>query len=51
MKSNKEVAITGAYESIYAKLIETGIIPILHYLNNETSKELIALTMKNKLKF
>ena len=49
MKSNKDAAITEAYESIYAELKEADITPILQYLDNETSKELIAAIKKNKL--
>lgn len=41
MKSNKGAAIIEAYDSIYNKLIEAGIVPVLQYLDNEVSKELI----------
>ena len=41
MKSNKGTAITEAYESIYANLKEVRITPILQYLDNEASTELI----------
>ena len=51
MKSNKGAVITEAYDSIYTELTEAGITPILQYLDNETSKELIALTKKNNLKY
>ena len=50
MKNNKGQAITTAYESIYNKLTEAGITPILQYFDNETSTELIALIRKNKFK-
>ena len=36
---------------IYDELTEAGIIPILQYLDNETSKELIASIKKRNLKF
>ena len=51
MKSNKGAASTDAYESIYAILTDTGITPILQYLDNETSKELITTIKKNNLKY
>ena len=51
MKSNKGAAITAAYESIYTELTEAGITPILQYLDNETSKELIASIKRNNLKY
>ena len=51
MKKNKDQAITTVYKSIYNELTEAGIAPILQYLDNETSKELIALIKKNNLKF
>ena len=51
MKLNKGAAITEAYEWIYTELIEAGINPILQYLDNETSKELIALIKKKNLKY
>ena len=51
MKLNEGAAIMEAYESIYAELTDTSIIPILQYLDNETSKELIASIKKNKLKY
>ena len=41
MKLNKGSAIIAAYNSIYNELIDTSIIPILQYLNNEVSKKLI----------
>ena len=41
MKTNKGQAITTAYEAIYKKLTEAGIIQILQYLENETFIELI----------
>ena len=46
MQSNKGTAITEAYKYIYAELIETGITPILQYLDNKTSKESIASIIK-----
>ena len=51
MKSNKGSAITDAYESIYTELTDAGITPILQYLDNETSKELITAIKKNRLKY
>ena len=51
MKNNKGQAITTAYEAIYNELTEASITPILQYLDNKTSKELIALTKKKNLKF
>ena len=51
MKSDKGAAITNAYELIYAKLIDAGIIPIQQYLDNETSKKLIASIKENDLKY
>ena len=51
MKINKGEAIITAFESIYDELTETGITAILQYLDNETSKELIALITNKNLKF
>ena len=51
MKSNKGHAITTAYKLIYDELTEASIPLILQYLDNETSKELIAVIKKNNLKF
>ena len=51
MESNKGAAITEAYELIYTELTEAGITPTLQYLNNETSKELIALIKNENLKY
>ena len=51
IKSNKGTTITETYESIYAKLKEAGVTPILQYLDNETSKELIASIKRKNLKF
>ena len=38
IKNNEGQAITTAYKSIYNKLMEAVITPILQYLDNETSK-------------
>ena len=43
MKTNKGQAITDAYNELHTELMDAGITPILQYLDNETSKELIAL--------
>ena len=51
MKSNKGSAIITAYDSIYNELIDTGIVPILQYLNNEVSKELIQSIKSKNLKY
>ena len=51
MKNNKGQAITTAYKTLHNKLTEAGITPILQYLDNETSIELIALIKKKNLKF
>ena len=41
MKTNKGQAITDAYDELHTELTDAGITPILQYLDNETSKELI----------
>ena len=51
MKTNKVAAIIQAYEEIYEELQETGITPILQYLDNEISKELIASIKSKNLNF
>ena len=51
MKTNKGQVITTAYKSIYDELTEAGITPILQYLDNETSEELIPAIKTNNLKF
>ena len=51
MQLYKGAAVTDTYESIYIDLTDTGITPILEYLDNETSKELIAAIKKNYLKY
>ena len=51
MKTNKGQAITTACEALHTELTEAGIIPILIYLNNETSTELITSIKKKNLKF
>ena len=51
MKSNKGQAITTVYEALHMDLTEAGITPILQYLDNETSIELIASIKKKNLKF
>ena len=43
IKSNKGAAITDAYKSIYTELTDARITPIIQYLDNETSKELITV--------
>ena len=47
MKTNIGKAITKAYDALHTELTDAGITPILKYLNNETSKELIA-SIKSK---
>ena len=42
MKTNKGQAITDAYDELHTELTDAGITPILQYLDNETSKDLIA---------
>ena len=49
-KSSKEAAIIDTYESIYTKLTEAGITPILQYLDNENFTELIVV-IKKKSKY
>ena len=51
MKTNKGQAITTAYEALHTELTDVSITPILQYLNNETSIELIASIKKKNLKF
>ena len=51
MKSNKGQATTTAYKALHTILTEAGITPILQYLDNETSIELIASIKKKNLKF
>ena len=51
MKTNKGQAITTAYEALHMELTEADITPILQYLDNETSIELIASIKKKNLKF
>ena len=47
MKTNKGEAITTAYDALHTKLTDASITPILQYLDNETSRELIA-SIKNR---
>ena len=51
MKTNKGQAITTAYEALHTELTKARITPILQYLDNETSIELIASIKKENLKF
>ena len=51
MKSNKEGAIIGRYDSIYNELNKAGINPVLPYLDNEISKELILSIKAKNLKY
>ena len=51
MKTNKGQAITDAYDELHTKLIDADITPILQYLDNETSKELIASIKSKNLKY
>ena len=51
MKNNKGQAIITTYKALHDKLTEADITPILQYLNNETSKELIASIKRKNLKF
>ena len=51
MKNNKGQATITAYKSIYDELTEAGITLILQYLDNETTKKLIALIKTRNLKF
>ena len=51
MKNNKGQAITTAYKVLHNELTEAGITPILQYLDNETSIELIASIKIKNLKF
>ena len=51
IKSNKGAAIVQAYEEIYGDLKEASIAPIIQYLDNEISKELIASIKSKNLKF
>lgn len=41
IKSNKVSAIIATYDSIYSELFDANIVPILQYIDNEISKELI----------
>ena len=49
MKTNKGQAITTTYKALHFELTETGITPIIQYLDNETSKELITSIKKKNL--
>ena len=47
MKNNKGPSIIKAYEEVYNELLEAGITPVLQYLDNEISKDLIQ-SLKDK---
>ena len=51
MKTNKAQAITDVYDELHTKLTDAGIIPILQYLNNEISKELVVSIKSKNLKY
>lgn len=51
IKSNTSSAIIAAYDSIYTKLSDAGIIPILQYLDNKISKELFFSIKSENLKY
>ena len=51
MKINKGEAITTAYDALHTELTDAGITPILQYLYNETSRELIASIKSKNLKY
>ena len=51
MKTNKKEAIMTAYDALHTELTDAGITPILQYLDNETSKELIASIKSKNLKY
>jgi len=49
MKSRKGADMVKAFDKCYQQLKNAGITPILQYLDNEVSKELIAAIKENKL--
>ena len=51
IKTNKGEAITTAYDALHTELTDAGITPILQYLDNETSRELIASIKSKNLKY
>ena len=51
MKNNKGPTIIKAYEEVYNELSEAGITPVLQYLDNELSKDLIQCIKDKELKF
>ena len=51
MKSNKGAAIVDPYDSIHTKLIDAGLVPVLQYLDNEVSKELIQSIKSKHVKY
>ena len=50
MKNYKEPSIIKAYEEVYNELLEAGITPVLQYLDNEISKDLIQSLKDKKIK-
>ena len=51
MKTNKGEDITTTYDALYTTLTDAGITQILQYLNNETSREIIASIKSKNLKY
>ena len=49
MKANKGQDTTAAYDALHTELRDARINPILEYLNNETSRELIASIKRKNL--
>lgn len=50
IKSNKDSAVIAAYNSIYNKLSNVGVVPIFQFLDNEISKWLIISIKAKKMK-
>ena len=51
MKNNKGPSIIKAYEEVYNELSKAGITPVLQYLDNKISKDLIQSIKDKELKF
>ena len=51
MKSRKEADMVKAFDECYQQLKNAGITPILQYLDNEVSNELIATIKEKKLQY
>ena len=51
MKSQKGSDMAKAFDECYQQLKDAGVTPILQYLDNEVSKELIATIKDKKLQY